>query len=426
MTYEQARQYLDRFPRFEVKPGLARIRQILNVMDHPHLAYPTIHVGGTNGKGSVVAMLDSVLRSAGFIVGRFTSPEVIDFRDRIVVNGEWISEEDLAAGVEGMASAIEMLDEIPSQFEVIAALAFQHLARSGIDIAVIEVGLGGRFDATNVVRPELAILTNVTLDHQAILGNTVEAIAWEKAGIAKPEVPFLTGNLPLSVLEVVRAECEQVGAILKLLADIHVKRLSRNWDAAVYQVECAGDIREIAIPLIGSAQLDNLRLVLGAIAELRSRGFEISDEAVVEGLRSVHWPGRLEVIRKRPTVLLDGAHNPAAVRALASDVIDLIPNPEHRFLLYGTLADKDVDASLATLRDVFPAIGLCAPNNPRALPVASSVKKAQRYFQRITQYHLLSEGMESWLAQAKAEDVLVITGSLTVVGEARHWLMEEI
>ncbi len=426
MNYEEARQYLDRFPRFEVKPGLSRVQGLLDSIEQPHLAYSTIHVGGTNGKGSVVAMLDAVLRRAGFSVGRFTSPEVIDFRDRIVVNGEWISEEDLAAGVARMSPAIEALDEIPSQFEVITALAFHHLARSGIDIGVIEVGLGGRFDATNVVRPELAALTNVTLDHQAILGDTVEAIAWEKAGIAKPGVPLLLGIMTPSVLEVVRAECEKVGAILNPLADIRARQLSRHWDAAVYRVEWSGDIREITIPLIGLAQLDNLRVVLGAITELRSRGVEISGEAVVEGLRSVRWPGRLEVIHKRPTILLDGAHNPAAVGALASDIFDLIPNPERRFLLYGTLADKDVDASLAVLRGVFPSIGVCSSSSPRALPIARLVEKVQGHFQRITQYHTIAEGIESWLAQAEAKDVLVITGSLTVVGEARQLLMEEI
>jgi dihydrofolate synthase/folylpolyglutamate synthase len=426
MRTDEARQFLDRFPRFEVKPGLTRIQQLLDTVDHPNLAYSTLHVGGTNGKGSVVAMLDAVLRSAGFSVGRFTSPELIDFRDRIVVNGEWISKEDLAAGVAQMAPAIEALDEIPSQFEVIAALAFQHLACSSVDIGVIEVGLGGRFDATNVVHPELAILTNVTLDHQAILGDTVEAIAWEKAGIAKPGVPLLAGGLSTPIHDIVRTECEAVGAILTPIDDIKVKRISRNWDAAAYEVEWDGEVRNIVLPLIGSLQRDNLRLALGAIRELRARNFVISDEAIVKGLRSVRWPGRLEVVRKRPTVLLDGAHNPAAVRALASDIVDLIPNFERRFLLYGTLTDKDADASLAILRDVFPAISLCASHSPRALPVASLVEKAQGYFQRITQYRTIAEGIESWLAGANAEDVLVITGSLTMVGEARRWLTEEI
>ena len=426
MNYNEARQYLDRFPRFEVKPGLRRIQALLKALDHPHLTYPTIHVGGTNGKGSVVAMLGSVLRSAGFNVGRFASPELIDFRDRIVVNGEWISEDDLAAGVARMVPVIEALDEIPSQFEVIAALAFQRLACASVDIGVIEVGLGGRFDATNVVHPELAILTNVSLDHQAILGDTVEAIAWEKAGIAKADTPLLIGTVSASVSEIVRVECEKVGAILKTGNDIRVRGLSRDLDAAVYQVEWDSDIREIVIPLIGSAQLDNLKLVLGAITELRSQGLEIPDNAVVEGLRSVQWPGRFEVIRKRPTIVLDGAHNAAATRALASDVVDLIPKPERRFLLYGTLADKDADASLATLRDIFPTIGICVSASLRALPISQLFEKTQGHFQQITQYHSIVEGIESWLAKATGEDVLVITGSLTVVGEARRWLMEEI
>ena len=426
MDYREARQFLDRFPRFEVKPGLRRIQALLKALDNPHLAYPTLHVGGTNGKGSVVAMLDAVLRRSGYSTGRFTSPEVLDFRDRIVVNGEWITENDLASGLSRMAPAIERLDETPSQFEVIAALAFDHLAHKGIDIGVIEVGLGGRFDATNVVHPELAVLTNVTLDHQAILGDTVEAIAWEKAGIAKADVPLLIGDVSPSVSEIVGAECEKAGAVPKTVDSISVRKISRDWDTAVYQVEWDGSAQELEIPLIGSAQIDNLRLVLGAISELRLRGFEIPDQAVVEGLRSVHWAGRFEVIRKCPTIVLDGAHNPAAIQSLISDVDDLVPDPARRFLLYGTLADKDVDTVLAVLRDAFPVIGICSSDSPRALPVAELLERAQGQFQQIVQYHSIAEGIESWMSAANTEDVLVITGSLTVVGEARRWLMEEI
>ena len=426
MNYREARQFLDRFPQFEVKPGLRRIQRLLEAVNRPHLAYPTIHIGGTNGKGSVVAMLDAVLRCAGFRVGRFTSPELIDFRDRIVVNGEWISEIDLAASVTRMAPAIEALDDVPSQFEVITALAFDHLARSRVELSVIEVGLGGRFDATNVVRPELAVLTNVSLDHRAILGDTVEAIAWEKAGIAKADTPLLIGDVATSVSEIVSAECEKTGAVLKTADGIDVRRLSRDWDSGVFQAEWDGKVHKLGIPLIGSAQVDNLRLVLGAIAELRTCGFEIREAAVVEGLRSVQWPGRFEVIRKRPTIVLDGAHNPAAIRRLVIDVIDLIPNPERRSLLYGSLLDKDVDAALAALRDAFPAIGICASDGPRALSIDRLFELAQEHFQQIVQYHSIAEGIESWMLRANTEDVLVITGSLTVVGEARRWLMEEI
>jgi len=424
MDTQEARQALDRFPRFEVKPGLSRIRQLLEAVQQPQGAYRTIHIGGTNGKGSVSAMLDAVLRQAGYRVGRFTSPELIDFRDRIVVDGEWITEQALADAVVRLTPAIEALDETPSQFEVIAAIAFEHLAHSSVDVGVIEVGLGGRFDATNVVHPELSIVTNVTLDHQAILGDTVEKIAWEKAGIAKPGVPLLMGNLLPPAAAVVRAECDVVGAILKTTEGIHARRVSRDWDAAVYDVEWAGDVRELSIPLIGSAQRANLEVVLAAIGELRKRDFELSDEDVVRGLRSVRWPGRLEVARRQPTVLLDGAHNPAAIEALADDIVELVPNPERRFLLYGTLADKDAETSLALLGDIFPSIDLCASSSSRSMSSEKLLEKASRHFSRSSQYHSVVEGVKLWLAQADPEDVLLVTGSLTVVGEARHWLME--
>ncbi|MFC2078736.1 bifunctional folylpolyglutamate synthase/dihydrofolate synthase [Candidatus Bipolaricaulota bacterium] len=420
----EARQFLDQFPRFEVKPGLARIRRLLDFVGQPHLAYPTVHVGGTNGKGSVVAMLDAVLRHSGLRVGRFTSPDLLDFRDRIVVNGEWISEDELAEGVARLAPAIDALDDVPSQFEIVTALAFDHLARSDIDIGVIEVGLGGRFDATNVVRPEAAILTNVTLDHQAILGETVEEIAWEKAGIAKADTPLLIGELPASVHEIVRTECEKTGAILRPVASVDVRRLSRDWDSATYRVTWDGADRTLELPLVGAAQGANLRLVLGAITELRLRGFAVPDEAVVEGLRTAQWPGRLEVAQEHPTIVLDGAHNPAAARALAADIVDLVPKPECRSLLYGTLADKDANAVLAALRAGFPTIGICSSASQRALPTDQLVEKAHEHFRQVAQYHSIDEGIRTWLSQASAEDVLVVTGSLTVVGEARCLLME--
>lgn len=424
MTYQQARQYLDRFPRFEVKPGLQRIERLLDALGRPQLAHPTIHVGGTNGKGSVVAMLDAVLRAAGLKVGRFTSPELIDFRDRIALNGEWISEADLTDAVERLIPLLQLLADVPSQFEIITAIAFDVLARSHADISVIEVGLGGRFDATNGICPELAILTNVTLDHQAILGDTVEKIAWEKAGIAKAGQPMLTAGLPESVLQIVRAECEAVGAILTLVDDIAVTRVSRDWDASIYDVNWDQPLRRIRIPLIGSAQGDNLRLVLGAIRTLRARGWNIPDEAILAGLGAVFWPGRMEVVRQSPTILLDGAHNEAAMKVLTADLSELVPDPKHRFLLYGVLGDKDVDAALSILKTAFSSIGLCVSDSPRALPMDRLVEKARGAFQHITAYHTIAEGIQAWLAHANPEDVLVITGSLTVVAAARRRLME--
>ncbi len=423
---DAARQYLDRFPRFEVKPGLNRIRQLLEALDQPQLAYPAIHVAGTNGKGSVVAMLDAVLRAAGYRVGRFTSPELLDFRDRMTLDGAWISKSDLATGVERAAPFIETLDDIPSQFEIITALAFDYFAHKRIDVGVIEVGLGGRFDATNVVRPDVAVLTNVTLDHQAILGATVERIAWEKAGIAKPGVPLITAGLPESVFHVVETECDAVGAFLAPADDIAVTRVSRDWNAAIYDVRWDGGVDRVRLPLIGSAQRENLRLVFGAIRALRAKGWHLDGQAIRDGLRTVFWPGRMEVVRQSPTIVLDGAHNEAAISVLAADIRELVSEPDHRFVLFGALRDKNVDAALSILNSVFPSIGLCASSSPRAVPVDALVEKAQQGFQTATAYPTIAAGMNAWLARAGIDDVLVITGSLTVVAEARQWLTGEM
>jgi dihydrofolate synthase/folylpolyglutamate synthase len=223
MQYAASRALVDRLPRFEVKPGLERIVRLLSSLGHPERSFPAIHVTGTNGKGSVVAMLAAMLQCAGYRVGRYTSPDVVDFRDRICVNGGWISEAAFAAAVERMASELFASGDLPSQFEALTAVGFEHFRARSVDVAVVEVGLGGRFDATNVVAPILTVLTNVSLDHTALLGSTVAEIAWEKAGIAKPGVPMVIGKWCPNADAVVAAECSAVGAPLRY-ADVQVER----------------------------------------------------------------------------------------------------------------------------------------------------------------------------------------------------------
>ncbi len=424
MKTDEVRQYLERFPRFEVKPGLERIQHILAALGNPHRVYPTIHVGGTNGKGSVVAMLDAILRAAGYRVGRYTSPELVDIRDRVVIDGEWISETAYNDGIARLAPVLDSMEDLPSQFEIVTALAFDAFARSGLEIGVIEVGLGGRFDATNVVRPELAVLTNVSLDHRAVLGETVEAIGWEKAGIAKPGIALLAGEMLPTVREVVRTECESIGAMLQAPGTITVRRTARTWHRATVAVSGFDGLQTVEVPLIGRAQADNLVLVLQAVLELRVRGFDVPTDAVDAGLRSVRWPGRMEVAQFQPTVVLDGAHNPASIALLAEDAAELVPDSARRGLLYGTLADKDVEDILGVLAKVFPSVGVCASSSPRALPVDRLSVLADEHFKRVTQYHSVVEGLDAWRAHAADEDVLFVTGSFTVAGEARHRLME--
>lgn len=421
MDFAAARAILDRLPRFEVKPGLERVTALLEGLGHPERDVPAVHVAGTNGKGSVVAMLDAILRCAGYSVGRYTSPDVVDFRDRITVDGRWLSEDDWAAGVERLVPILETMDEEPAQFEAITALAFDAIARAAVDVSVVEVGLGGRFDATNVVRPLLSILTNVALDHTAILGDSIERIAWEKAGIAKRGVPLLIGPLVDEALHVVRAEARSAGAELVGSAAIDVEFESQDEAVSRYRVAGRRPAR-LELALLGSYQLENLRIALAAVDLLRERGYEVPTSAVAEGLRTVSWPGRFEIVRRSPTVILDGAHNEAGARALAADIERTVPDRARRHLLFGAFADKDVVGMLRVLVPLVSRVALAPPASPRALPRTGLERLADAFDVPRACYDSVGAALDSELRRASSHDVWFVAGSLSVVAEARRFL----
>jgi dihydrofolate synthase/folylpolyglutamate synthase len=421
VDYVEARRLLDRLPRLEVKPGLERIRRLVSFLDHPERAFQSVHVAGTNGKGSVVAMLASVLERAGYRVGRYTSPELVDYRDRFCVNGEWISEASFAARVERLSPILFSDPDVPSQFEAITAIAFDQFRAERIDVGVIEVGLGGRFDATNVIESALAILTTVDLDHTALLGESLEEIAWEKAGIARRGIPLLIGDLPEVAARVVRAECERVGARC-VAADLRLSRDGDDGKLARYTVLESDLPRRLCLPLLGGYQLDNLRVVLGAVRALREIGLEISSSAVEKGLLGVRWPGRFEIVRLSPTVVLEGAHNVAGARALAKDIARLAPDRAKRLLLFGVLSDKDVDGMLDVLLPAFSLVAATQSVSPRAVPSRDLAARMERHSFGVPCYDSVEEGIRELLGGADLDDVLVVTGSLTVVAEARRAL----
>ncbi len=424
MDYAAARAVLDRLPRLEVKPGLSRTNRLLDELGHPERAFPAVHVAGTNGKGSVVAMLDGVLRRAGYRVGRFTSPELVDFRDRIAIDGEWLCEAEWADGVARMDDALVTASDPPTQFEAIAALAFDAFSRHAVDFALVEVGLGGRFDATNVARPLVSILCNVSLDHTAILGDSIQQIAWEKAGIAKPGVPLLFGDLPEEAEAVVRAECEEVGALPIPAARIEVERTRVDWEGATYRVDRPGFPDSLQLRLLGGYQRANLRLALGAIERLRDRGFDVPEAAVADGLRAVRWPGRFEVARRRPNVVLEGAHNVAGAEWLVKDLGALAADRCRRQLVLGVLADKDAEGIGRALAAAFDRAALCASESPRALPVARLREAVGGLFLQSACYDSVVGALEGLVPALDEEDTLVVAGSLTVVAEARRWFEE--
>ncbi len=422
MNYTDARQILQRLPSLEVKPGLARTEHLLAAIDHPENSFPAVHVVGTNGKGSVVAMLASVLSRAGYRVGCFTSPDLVDFRDRIVIDDKWISKEELARIVEQLHPQL-VEGDCPTLFEAMTAIAFEHFSRNKVDIAVVEAGLGGRFDATNVVTPILCILTNVGRDHLQVLGSSLLQVAWEKAGIGKPQVPFLVGKLPSDVEQVVIEECRRNEAVLVQLEEPEIERIAFDWEHVSYRIG-KGDLpRRIDSPLLGGCQLENLRITLQAIELMRKAGFTIPNTAIVCGLAEVHWPGRFEVVQRSPTIVLDGAHNLPGVLALREDVRRYVPEKEHRHLLFGVLADKEVIPICNTLFPSFETVTLTQSHSARAASVKDLAQLASSLNSVVVESADVKNGVSVACASLGTEDFLLITGSITIVREARPFFL---
>jgi len=424
MDYTEARCTLENLPALEVKPGLARINRLLDALDHPQQTFQTIHVAGTNGKGSVAAMLASVLHQAGYKVGRFTSPELLDFRDRISVDDTWIAQQELAAVVERLRPILNEEKDRPTLFEALTAIAFEHFAAQRVDLAVIEAGLGGRFDATNTVFPVLTILTNVGRDHMELLGNRLERIAWEKAGIAKRQVPFLIGDLKPAAEKVAVEECRLAAAKLVRLDPISVRRRGFDWERTTYAVEAEGLPKRIDLPLLGGYQGENLRLALRAIQLLREQGTVIPNDAVAAGLGEVRWPGRFEVVARDPKVVLDGAHNVPAAQALAKDVVEYAPEKRHRHLLFGVLSDKEWEAISRILFPLFVEVTLTRSQSPRALSLDMLGEVASSLGIPSTCCETVSAGLSCVCSGLVTQDVLFVAGSLSVVREARLALVE--
>ncbi|MGQ9601382.1 MAG: bifunctional folylpolyglutamate synthase/dihydrofolate synthase [Candidatus Bipolaricaulia bacterium] len=415
MDYKAACAYLEGLPSREVKPGLERVSHLLERLGEPHLDLVTVHVGGTNGKGSVVAMLASILREAGLRVGAYTSPHLLNWRERIRIDGEWISEEEFAALLERLRPIIDGMSDKPTVFEVLTALAFQYFRERGVDLAVIEVGLGGRFDATNVLHPLVAIITHVERDHLDLLGPTLEHLAWEKAGLAKPGVPLVTGERKQEILEIIARECAAVGAEL-ISADGEADLLDFNWDGQEFAVAGWGRLK---LGLLGPYQRENLIIALKAIEVLR-RSLDLPDELVRRGLERARWPGRFQVYQESPYIVLDGAHNPSGARALRAGLelyYERFLVGGRRLLLFGVMRDKEIEAIAEALFPWFDELYFTKPDYYRASEPVSLCTLAARYGKPARALIPAREAFRRAQEGLDGEDLLCVTGSLYLVGE---------
>ena len=350
--------------------GLERIQELLERLGNPQKKLKFVHVGGTNGKGSVCSYLDSVLREAGYTCGLFTSPYIETFEERIRVNGENISMEDLYDVTLAVREQAEAMEDHPTEFELMCAVAMEHFARSGCDIVVAEVGLGGRWDATNVIdAPECCVIVRIGLDHTELLGDTTGKIAAEKAGIIKPGTHVVSWPQDDDAMASIRAACKSADVPL-VVADLS----ALEQDAVDLESESDVLLRHFTYKgegfdtqLLATYHPANATLAIEALRVLRERGWNISDEALHDGVAKAVWPGRFEVMYRNPIVIVDGGHNPQGASVLAETLADVLPETKPVFIV-GILGDKDYGAMLEHVCDLGQAFVCVTPPNPRALP----------------------------------------------------------
>lgn len=343
LRYKEALAYLEGLEAFGTVFGLGRIKKACALLGNPQDSFKCAHAAGTNGKGSVCAMLESVLRAAGYKTALYTSPHIKDIRERILVNGEMISKNDFADAVLKVREIDSHSSIGLTHFEALTAAAFLQFRKAGVEFAVIETGMGGRLDATNVVKPEVAVITNVELEHTEYLGKTVQEIAHEKAGIIKEGCAVVAGKMEKDALEVIENECAKKRCSLAVAGkDIRIFGKSRGLGSTEFGTEVFGrKIENLRIHLRGSHQLINAGCAIGAIDALRKRGFNISDGALRSGLEKARWAGRFEVFSKRPLLVADAAHNPAGMRTLTEALQQYFLGKKFVFVL-GTASDKDI------------------------------------------------------------------------------------
>ncbi|MFH1921799.1 MAG: folylpolyglutamate synthase/dihydrofolate synthase family protein [Planctomycetota bacterium] len=423
---------------------LDRMRELLARLGDPHEALPAVHVAGTKGKGSTAAMVASVLSAAGYRTGVFTSPHLEQVEERLAVDGQACSATELAELVDRVSPVVEAMDREaaagdppehgPTYFEVITAMAMLHFARRQVAAAVLEVGLGGRLDSTNVCRPLVSAITSISLDHTQQLGTTLESIAREKAGIVKPGVPVVSGVLDPAPRDVIRETCRQQGSRLIELGvnfdfDYHAPRnlesapAMGSLDFRTLGMGGDRDYQGVPIALLGHHQAANAAVALAALAELAQAGWNISEEAIRAGLGGLAWPARVDVVARRPVVVIDSAHNSASVDALVR-VLDESFSVRRRWLVFAASHEKDVRGMLSRLLGSFDDVILTRYlNNPRGVPPEELGALAAELTGG--RYSVCQSPADAWqqvCALARPEDLVCVTGSFFLAAEVRHLL----
>ena len=398
------------------KKDLHNTLALCNALHHPEHKFKSVHIGGTNGKGSSSHMLAAILQTAGYKTGLYTSPHLRDFRERIRINGQMIPEQEVTNFVNSHQALFEEIN--PSFFEATVGLAFDYFAKQGVDIAIIEVGLGGRLDSTNVINPLLSLITNIGLDHQDILGNTLEEIAKEKAGIIKSSTPIIVGEKQAEIADVFENKAIEANAKILFASDCWTITPKETAPLLVVNAHSSKQNLELVLDLRGSYQVKNLAGVLTTVDELRQQGFKISEEHLKTALKQVTsltgLQGRWQTLQQEPLVICDTGHNEDGIK----EVLKNIANTPHQNLhmVWGMVKDKDVRKILELLPKKANYY-FCQPNIPRGKPTEELAQEAQKYQLKGQAYASVAEADQQALSHAKPNDLVFVGGSTFVVAE---------
>ena len=431
MNYQQALDYIDSYTDYEKVPlphaaanyDLRRVQELLARLGNPHLIARSVHIGGTNGKGSTAAMTASALTASGYTSGLYTSPHLHTLRERFRVDGELISEGEFISLVERLKPEVEVINRKATYgelttFELLTALAFAYFKLKGVDFQVLEVGLGGNFDATNVIQPEVCVITSISFDHMEVLGNTLAEIAAEKAGIIKPNSIVVLSPQSDEVIRVIEAACLDQGAeLIRVGKDVTWRSLGFDSKRQLLQVKGRLGSYKLSIPLLGNYQLENAATAVAALEALAAKGFNVSRDSIINGLAQVNWAGRLQVLRHHPLLVVDGAHNPAAARRLKQSLARYF-SFDRAILVIGASSDKDVAGVVSALAPLFNEVIVTRSRHPRAMALPPVVAEFEKQGIAARAAETVPEALSLALALAGDRDHICVAGSLFVVAEA--------
>ncbi len=429
MNYQDAWSYLDQLQFFKIKLGLDSMNRFLGALGDPHRKIPCVHIGGTNGKGSVGATLLSILSAAGYRVGLYTSPHLSSVRERFRINDRFISRSEFTEITEKIRNVLA--DDQITYFEFTTTMAMLWFAEQKVDLALLEVGMGGRLDATNVVVPLVSIITNVSMDHEQYLGDTLEQVAGEKAGIIKPDIPLVSGVAADISRQVISDRCRLLASPLHILGRDFQGRLTgpeKIWDYTGLKQ----NFTALPLAMQGSYQVANASLALAAVEILADNGLAVKEEEIRQGLAATRWPGRLESFRTangsgaKRAFLLDGAHNPAGVQALKNALLHEF-SYDHLILIWAAMADKDIRATLLEVAPLARSIIFTRPEFERsAVPemLRELLPEAQQKHARCTDS--VQDALAMAADSATDNDLICVAGSLYLVGKARQLLLGDL